>query len=168
MGVTVAKADLYRVELPLRHHFRTSSHDKSRLAHLLIRLETADGAVGWGECASPTDPFYVGETVESCWHILRTYLLPRLLGSTWEHPHDAGALLARVRGNEFARAGAETACWDLWARVADLPLAKALGGTRTTITSGVSLGIEPSIAELLERVEEYVGQGYAQIGRAHV
>lgn len=163
MSVVVARADLYRVELPLRHHFRTSSHDKSRLEHLLVRLETSEGAVGWGECASPSDPFYVGETVESCWHILRTYLLPRLLGQAWEHPHDAAALLAKVRGNEFARAGAETACWDLWARLHDLPLAKALGGTRSTITSGVSLGIEPSIPELLERVGEYVDQGYARI-----
>ena len=96
MSTVIARADLYRVELPLLHHFRTSSHDKSRLEHLLVRLETADGAVGWGECASPSDPYYVGETVESCWHVLRTHLLPRLLDRVWEHPHDAADLLAKV------------------------------------------------------------------------
>ena len=163
MSVVVTRADLYRVELPLVHHFRTSSHDKTHLAHLLVRLEASDGAVGWGECASPSDPFYVGETVETCWHVLRTYLLPGLLGRAWEHPHDAAALLARVRGNEFAHAGVETAAWDLWARRHDLPLAKALGGTRTSITSGVSLGIEPSLDALVERVGEFVAQGYARI-----
>jgi O-succinylbenzoate synthase len=68
-----------------------------------------------------------------------------------------------VRGNNFAKAGLEMACWDLFTRVANQPLAAALGGTRSEIYSGVSLGIEPTVEGLLDQVEHYLAQGYKRI-----
>jgi len=165
MSYVVDRVDLYLVRLPLLRPFTTSSHTKDHLDHIVVRLRTQDGDEGWGECASPSDPYYCAETVESCWHMLRDFLAPALLGKQWQHPEQAGSAWAKVRGNHFARAGIEIACWDLDARRRGISVARALGGdeARPFIDSGVSLGIEPTPALLLEQVARFAAQGYKRI-----
>lgn len=159
----VSKIEAFRLSLPLVRAFQTSSHRKAYLEHILIRAQDGDGTVGWGEIASPSDPYYCPETVEDCLLMVDRYLAPVLLEADWEHPTDVGAAWARIRGHNFAKAGMEIACWDLWCRAAELPLARALGGTRTEIAAGVSLGIEPTVADLLVQVERYAAEGYRRI-----
>jgi O-succinylbenzoate synthase len=159
----VSKIESFRVSLPLVRAFETSSHRKAYLEHILIRIEDGDGAVGWGEIASPSDPYYSPETVDDCLLMVERYLAPALVGAGWEHPAEVGALWARIRGHNFAKAGVEMACWDLWCRSAGTPLARALGGTRTAIAAGVSLGIEPTVADLLAQVDRYAAEGYRRI-----
>jgi O-succinylbenzoate synthase len=163
MSHTLRSVELYLARLPLVRPFTTSSHTKDHLDHILIRVLDQDGAEGWGECASAADPYYCSETSETSWHILRDFLIPGVLGVAWEHPDQAAATWAKVRGNRFARAGLEMACWDLFARGRGEPIAQLLGGTRQEIHSGVSLGIEPTVDGLLEQVERFLGQGYRRI-----
>ncbi|MBV9329280.1 MAG: o-succinylbenzoate synthase [Chloroflexi bacterium] len=155
--------ELYLVRLPLIRPFTTSSHTKDHLDHILLRARDEAGAEGWGECASAADPYYCSETTESSWHILRDFLIPELLGVSWDHPDEAAASWAKVRGNNFAKAGLEMACWDLFSRARGQSIADFLGGTRAEIHSGVSLGIEPTVASLLEQVERFLDQGYRRI-----
>ena len=113
--VAIVGVEAFRVRLPLVHEFETSSHPKSYLEHILVRLTDADGATGWGEIASPSGPFFSAETVESCWAMPRDHLAPlpwRRTGST----RPAGRALGRVRGNDFAKAGFDMACWALWSQ----------------------------------------------------
>jgi O-succinylbenzoate synthase len=160
---TLRSVELFFVRLPLVRPFTTSSHTKSHLEHILIRVLDQDGNEGWGECASASDPYYCSETSETSWHILRDFLVPGVLGSAFSNADDVAATWAKVRGNNFAKAGLEMACWDLFTRVANQPLAAALGGTRSEIYSGVSLGIEPTVEGLLDQVEHYLAQGYKRI-----
>jgi O-succinylbenzoate synthase len=163
MTHALRSVELYLVQLPLIRPFTTSSHTKDHLDHILIRVRDDAGAEGWGECASAADPYYCSETTESSWHILRDFLIPELLGVVWDHPDAAAATWANVRGNNFAKAGLEIACWDLFTRTRGEALAAALGGTREEIFSGVSLGIEPTVAGIVEQVELFLGQGYRRI-----
>jgi O-succinylbenzoate synthase len=165
VSYVVERVDLYVAQLPLVRPFTTSSHTKNHLEHIIVRLRTADGAEGWGECASPSDPFYCAETTETCWHILRDFLAPALVGQRWETPLDVSRLWAKVRGNNFAKAGIEMACWDLDGRARDISVARALGGyeARPFIESGISLGIEPTPAALLEQIDRAVAQGYKRM-----
>ena len=71
----IEQIDLKLVRLPLVRPFRTSSSSKNHLDHILVRV-VADGDVGWGECASPSDPYYCPETTETCWHLLHDFLAP--------------------------------------------------------------------------------------------
>ncbi|CAN5700646.1 o-succinylbenzoate synthase [soil metagenome] len=158
----IDRIDLKLVRLPLVRPFRTSSSIKDHLAHILVRVE-ADGVVGWGECASPSDPFYCPETTETCWHILGDFLGPLVLGKPWESIDDLVALYQLVKGNNFAKAGLEMACWDALARRDGVPLAQMLGGTRTEIASGVSLGIERDMGRLFGLIEQYLAEGYRRI-----
>ncbi|MQA88341.1 MAG: o-succinylbenzoate synthase [Streptosporangiales bacterium] len=155
--------EAFRVSLPLVHSFETSSHRKSYLEHILVRLTDAGGAVGWGEVASPSDPYFCTETVDTCWLMLERYLAPALLGREWSTPEDASAAWSKLRGHHFARAGVDVACWDLWTRTNGVPLARALGGTRDRIEAGVSLGLEPTVGELLDQVKRHVEDGYRRV-----
>ncbi len=159
----VHRIELLQVRLPLVRQFETSSHRKSHLEHVLVRVEDADGAVGWGEIASPSGPFYAAETVDTCWTIATAHLVPLLLGADWEHPSQVPALWDRVRGNEFAKAGFDAACWALWSQTERVPLAAALGGERRSVVAGVSLGIEPTIDALVEQVARQVEAGYPRV-----
>ncbi|WP_035812119.1 o-succinylbenzoate synthase [Jiangella gansuensis] len=159
----VTEASLHLVRLPLVHEFRTSSHAKKHLEHILVRLTDADGAVGWGEIASPTDPYYSPETVDTCWLVAERYLLPAVVGRSWQHPSEVAAAWAKVRGHRFAKAGVDIAAWVLWATGRGVPLAQALGGTRRSVVAGVSLGIEPTIDALLAEVTKQVEAGYPRV-----
>ena len=159
----VVSARMHRVRQSLVHEFRTSSHQKNHLEHLLIELQDADGVVGWGEIASPSGPFYCAETTDSCWQVARDHLLPALVGTSFERPEDAAAAWRRVRGNEFAKAGVDAAVWALWSLGHDVALSQALGGTRRQVVAGVSLGIEPTIDDLLEQVALHTSAGYPRV-----
>ena len=163
MSHQLRSVEMYLVRLPLIRPFTTSSHTKDHLDHILLRVRDNEGAEGWGECASAADPYYCSETTESSWHILRDFLIPHVLGHAWEHPDDAARTWQAVRGNNFAKAGLEMACWDLFARTRGRPIAEALGGTRKEIFSGVSLGIEPTVEGIVEQVKRFLDQGYRRI-----
>lgn len=159
----VVEASLHLARLDLVHEFRTSSHRKGHLDHILVRLVDEGGAVGWGEIASAAAPYYNAENVDTCWLVARDFLLPAVLGARWEHPRQVAQLWRKVRGNEFAKAGVDVAAWVLWSSSEGVPLAAALGGTRDEVVAGVSLGIEPTIDDLLAQVAFHVEQGYPRV-----
>jgi o-succinylbenzoate synthase len=162
-ALPVIGVEAFRVRLPLVHEFETSSHRKSSLEHILVRLEDSTGVVGWGEIASPSEPFYSSETVDTCWWMLAHHLAPAVLAHRWTTPGEADLAWARIRGHKFAKAGFDMACWDLACRREGVSLATALGGTRTTVAAGVSLGIEPTIDDLLSQVQLHLDGGYQRI-----
>jgi len=158
----IDRVDLMIVRMPLVRSFATSSSRKSELEHILVRA-TAGDLVGWGECASPSMPYYNEETTETCWHILKDVLVPGVLGRDWTGIEEVSATWATVKRNNFAKAGLEMACWDLLAQERGQPLHRLLGGTRDRILSGVSLGIEQDPERLLALIERYLGEGYRRI-----
>ena len=159
----IDRVELRIVRLPLVRTFRTSSSSKDHIDHILVRVVLEGGIEGWGECASPSDPYYCPETTETCWHILKDFLVPKVLGRPWSTIDELIALFGPIKGNNFARAGLEIACWDALAVFQGVPLASLLGGTRPEIHSGVSLGIEREVGALLDQVDQYVEEGYRRI-----
>ena len=128
-----------------------------------MKVWDENGNTGWGECAAPSDPYYCPETTETAWHMLRDYLCPAVIGQPLNGVEDLLGKIAKIRGHNFARAGLETAFWALEANRQKAPLAKLLDAKRTEILSGVSLGIETSIAALLEQVACFVEEGYRRV-----
>ena len=158
----IDRIELRIVRLPLVRPFQTSSSRKAHLDHILVRVEGAD-LEGWGECASPSDPYYCPETTGTCWQILEDFLAAAVLGRDWSTIEELTALYRPVKGNRFAKAGLEMACWDALARSSGIPLHRMLGGTRPKIFSGVSLGIESSVDVLFEQIGRYLDEGYRRI-----
>jgi O-succinylbenzoate synthase len=158
----IERVDLWITRLQLVRPFVTSSSRREHLDHILVKAY-ADGLAGWGECASPSDPYYCEETTETCWHMLADFLVPAVLGRPWTTVEEVAGFYGKVRRNNFAKAGLEMACWDLLARARGLPLHALLGGSRAEILSGVSLGIEQDPGRLLALVDRYLGEGYRRI-----
>jgi O-succinylbenzoate synthase len=162
VSITVKEVTLFHVAMPLVREFETSSHKKSFIEHILVRATDSDGFVGWGECASPSDPYFCYESTATCWLMLEQYLVPSLLGATWDTPGEAVSF-SHVNGHPFAHAAIEMACWDLYAQHLGQPLADVLGGDALAVEAGVSLGIESTVDKLLEVVALHVNDGYRRV-----
>ncbi|HEY2382268.1 MAG TPA: o-succinylbenzoate synthase [Terriglobia bacterium] len=146
----------------LLHPFETS-FGATQDRHIIL-VKTADGGqAGWGEVTAAEGPFYSYETWETAWHVLRDYIIPGVIGRELDGAAGFGELVRGIRGHNMAKAGVETALWDLEARRRNLPLWKMLGGTRDRIDCGVSIGIQPSIGKLLEKIDTEVKAGYRRI-----
>ena len=150
------------LRLPLVRFFETSFGRISERTFLLVTVEE-QGAVGVGECVADDNPFYSAETTTTAWHIISEFVAPLVLGRHFAHPVEVFPALALIRGHNMAKAAVEMAAWDLFARQQGQPLAAVLGGRRSSIESGVSIGIQDSLDQLAERVEVERSAGYRRI-----
>ena len=143
--------ELRVLHLPLVRFFETSFGRVSDRSFVLVTVEEA-GAIGVGECVADAHPYYSAETTGTAWHVISTFVAPLVLGRRFDHPGEILAALSRIRGHNMAKAAVEMAAWDLFARQQNASLASVLGGHRTAIEAGVSIGIQDSLDELVERV----------------
>jgi o-succinylbenzoate synthase len=161
--VSVRRIQLDELEMPLVEPFETSFGVERRRRFLVIRIESEDGEVGLGECVALQDPLYSSESVATARWMIETYLIPLLWRQGTLAPPVFRQRARAWRGHPMAKAAVEMALWDLWARRHHQSLARALGGHRTRIEVGVSVGIQPSVAALVRRVGEYLADGYRRI-----
>ncbi|MCJ7524482.1 MAG: o-succinylbenzoate synthase [Candidatus Aminicenantes bacterium] len=156
----IDRIELLTVRLPFVAPFGTSVAVWNCKEALLVRLEDK-GIIAWGECVADPDPYYASETTVSARFIIKNFLLPELKPEL-----SLVALLcrfARVRGNEMAKATLENALLDLLAKRRGLPLHALFGFPPRRVMSGISIGIQETIDQLLEKVEEAVASGYHRV-----
>jgi o-succinylbenzoate synthase len=158
----IERIEQFHVAMPLKSFFETS-FGREDVTEKVVSAVYADGLVGYGESPVEKNPFYSYESVDTVWNVQRDYLIPMLLDQTVDHASDLPTKLARVRGHHMAKAGLEAALWDIEAQQAGVSVAKLLGQTRDTINSGVSIGIEDSVGDLLDKIEGYSVEGYQRI-----
>jgi O-succinylbenzoate synthase len=153
---------LREIQMPLVHFFETS-FGRTYSRRILLLTAHCDGVDGWSECVAGEDPFYSSEWTESSWLTAARYIAPAVLGCELESARDCAKLFSRVRGHRMAKAAVENAMWDAEAKQKSLPLWKLLGGTRTEIACGVSIGIQDSVEQLLEKIQLELAAGYRRI-----
>jgi len=153
---------LREIHMPLVHFFETS-FGRTYSRRILLVTFHCEGVDGWGECVAGEDPFYSSEWIESAWPTLTKYLIPVLLGKQIESGRECPALLKRVTGHRMSKAALENALWDAEAIQKQQPLWKLLGGTRSEIACGVSIGIQDSVEQLLGKIETELAAGYRRI-----
>jgi O-succinylbenzoate synthase len=153
---------LREIQMPLVHFFETS-FGRTYSRRILLVTVHCEGVDGWGECVAGENPFYSSEWIESAWPTLTKYLIPALLGQRIESARECPALLARVRAHRMAKAALENAVWEAEALQKQQPLWKLLRGTRREISCGVSIGIQDSVEQLLEKIQAELAAGYRRI-----
>jgi O-succinylbenzoate synthase len=158
----IDRVELLELRMPLVHFFETSFGRTTERRIVLVRAE-ADGRVGWGEVTCGETPFYSHETPDTAWHILRDFLIPWAFEKSWSEPAEIARRFQPVRGHNMAKAALENALWDIEAQRQGLPLARLVGGTRDEIACGVSIGIQNSPQELLEKIQQELEAGYQRI-----
>jgi O-succinylbenzoate synthase len=160
--VIIERLHIRLLRLPLVRHFETSFARSYDRQFLLVRLD-GGGLSGWGECVAEHNPYYSSETTETAWHVIAEFIAPLVIGVPFSHPREVFAALARIRGNYMAKAAVEMAAWDLYAREQGRPLWQVLGGTGEPVASGVSIGIQDTLDELVEQVRRERDAGYQRI-----
>ncbi|OYT68334.1 MAG: o-succinylbenzoate synthase, partial [Chloracidobacterium sp. CP2_5A] len=103
---------------------------------------------------------YSYETSGTAWHILKDFIAPLIVGQNVTDAADYQRRVEGIRGHHLAKAAVEMALWDLLGKRDGLSLRQMLGGQRHEVEVGVSVGIQPSPADLVRAVEGYLQQGY--------
>lgn len=152
--------ELVRAHIELVAPFRTSFGVETDRDLLYVHLLGSDHE-GWGECVAMSAPLYSSEYVDGCQEVIRRYLLSLISANSTAESFVAAA--APIRGHFMAKAALEAALLDYQLRVAKQSLASYLGATQSRIASGVSVGIQSSIEELIAVVGRYLAQGYVRI-----
>jgi len=153
---------LHHLRMPLVAPFETSFGRTTNRECILITIQS-DGLTGFGECVADRDPGYSYETTGTAWHIIKDFIAPLLLGQHVDGADDFQRLVGRIRGHHLAKAGVEMALWDLRGKVEARSLREILGGVRSRVQVGVSVGLQPSPEALVRTVAKYLQAGYGRI-----
>ncbi len=162
--IRLSEITLREIRLPLREPFKISSGLVTERRIALLELTGSEGHVSWSECVAGEQPNYSPETIDTAWLAIREWLAPRVLGHAFDTPaavHEA--LQVGVRGHNMARAAVEMGCWNLYAELRGEPLARAIGGERTHIETGISLGIQDSPERLVDKAKSAFAEGYRKV-----
>ncbi|GEL77923.1 o-succinylbenzoate synthase [Tenuibacillus multivorans] len=151
------RVNVRHVSMKLKRPFQTVNGLVVVRDTLIIEAFDTDGRIGYGECVAFSDPFYSPETTTTAWDQLQNFLLPMLNKKRIEHPSEISSIFSAIQGHPMAKAGIETAIWDLYAKLQDQSLKETLGGVRDEVESGVVLSLTDDIEK---QVEEYNKKGY--------
>jgi o-succinylbenzoate synthase len=169
-SITVTEVKLYPIALPFVEPLRTSFGVEPFKTAVIVEVLTREGATGWGEASVEINPGYGTETVDTAMHILKNFLLPKIVGQTIASPTEVPALLSSARGHHHTKSGLEAAIWDAFAKANGMRLADVFASmlpeghaSRNAAVVGVSIGIQPSVEATLAIIRKRVAQGYKRI-----
>jgi O-succinylbenzoate synthase len=160
----IERVGVHVVDLPLVRPFTTAYGTITSRRSLLVRVEDADGATGWGEAPIPDRPSYSAETVESAWEVLTRWLLPSVVSVRLSSPAE-GLARTQMQGNNFAKHAFESALWTLASASSGIPLRELLGGVRDAVPVGESFGIpeDRQVETLLEEIGPRLSEGFGRM-----
>lgn len=155
----IDRIDIIRVKVPFVHPFETSFTRFVERDALIVKIYS-EGLIGYGECKAFYGPLYNPEDNGTCLHIIKNIIAPVILHKDIEGPAEFMAEVSFIVGNRLAKAAIENALWELKSQREGKSLKTLLGGTQNEVKVGVSLGIEPTIPALLNKIEKYLAEGY--------
>jgi O-succinylbenzoate synthase len=162
MNQNIERIEMIQFEIPYVHFFETSLGREYQKTGILVKA-VSDGLIGYGEVVAERYPLYSYETTSTAWVMLGEFLIPLIFQAGLVEPEDFYVASKKYIGHPMAKAGLELALWDLKAQRHGVSLSRLYGGTQSEVLSGVSVGIQDSIPELLERIAAFLDQGYPRI-----
>src|SRR6516165_5238749 len=154
MKITHLDACLVRIPqkspiAPYQSRYRATSEKES----LIIRLETDNGLIGWGE--TPVD--WINKSYEG---VPEDLLRKQALG---RDPFDVEAWYAENTLGSYLASGVEMAMWDLIGHATRQPLHRLLGGAvRGKVELAACMGIRP-YEQARDIARQYVEMGFSTL-----
>jgi len=158
----IERIELSLLEMPYVHFFETSLGREESRTFILVKV-FSEGEFGYGEVVADQIPLYSYETNSTAWAALKEFLIPTVFKFEITDPKDFYEKAQVYKGHPMAKAGLELALWDLFAKVKYLPLREIYGGVEQEIPAGVSVGIQDSVEQLLDRIRSFLDEGYQRI-----
>ncbi|MUK87670.1 o-succinylbenzoate synthase [Ornithinibacillus sp. L9] len=159
----IQKIILRKLKMTLNDPFTTSFGTMQEKEFFIAEAIDSGGNRGFGESVAFTVPWYSEESVQTNFHIMDDFLIKMLQENEIDHPNDVLDIFSPIRRNNMAKSTLEGAIWDLYAKREGIPLAQLLGGEKTEIDVGISIGIQPTVADLINTIDHYVKEGYKRI-----
>ncbi|WP_071460472.1 o-succinylbenzoate synthase [Bacillus massilinigeriensis] len=160
--MNIRSIKLHHIKMPLKTPFSTHLETVTEREGIIIEVTGKDGVKGYGESVAFTSPWYTEETVKTCWHMMVDFLIPLLRDNMPSTPHDTANIFRKYRGNLMAKAGMESAFWDLAAKRKGMPLFQYIGGVGESIPAGVVIAGK-TINDSLNQIEFYLSEGFTRV-----
>jgi len=157
--VKIARVESTRERIALSRPYEIASTSTSHVELFVVRVVPERGPIGLG-CAAPAD-YVTGETAAACAEALADDRLTDLLAG--RDLRQRGGLCRAVEAAMFdtpaARAAVDTAVWDAFALMLDLPLVDYLGRCHDFLPTSITIGIK-GIDETAAEAREYLDRGF--------
>ncbi len=164
MTLKLRSISLREIQMPLLEPFRISSGTASLRRILLLETMDVDGVTAWSECVAGEKPYYSPETVDTAWLAIKQWIAPRVLNKPISSPSIIHQDLdTSLRGHRMAKAAVEMSIWGLTAERERVSLVSLIGGSRHKVATGISIGIQKTPQQLLEKIREALGKGYRKV-----
>lgn len=131
MALKLTRHYFHALHVPYRRPIRWAGHMEAGVDVLLLVLESDDGVKGIGE--TPVRLNWHAATLKSLATVIEEVFLPQMTDLDLADEEAVASFLASVREHPLARSLIDTACWDLRARAAGVPLWKRLGATEAKV-----------------------------------
>ena len=154
--------DIYRVRMPLVSPFNTAFGNTTEIESVFLRIYNGQD-YGWGESAPWEFPCYSPESAAGVFVHLKKFLVPHILGKSYESAEQLQAELSCFKGNSFAKAAIDLAWWDLQSKKMGQPLWKLIGGVNEVVEVGADFGAMETIDDLLQEIGQAADNGYKRI-----
>jgi O-succinylbenzoate synthase len=153
---------MIQVRMPIIHPYEIAISRTVHAEHLILKVYTGDGFV-FSECAAGAIPGFSYETMGTAREVLKSLILPVVMGKTIPGPDGLDPLCKKVRGHPMAKAVVENALWILRAQQMGISLAEMLGNRRDRLPAGAGVGIQDTKEDLVGLISQYVSQAYPKI-----
>lgn len=160
--INIEKIVIRQAQMTLKAPFKSGVDTVVDKPFLIVEVHQQNN-IGYGEGLAFEKPYYTEETISTMHSVIEEVLIPLVLHTPLEQPDEVNALFAPIRRNAMAKAALETAIWDLYAQLMHKPLAQLIGGTQQAINVGVAIGLQPTTAQLITRIQTALNEGYSRI-----
>ncbi|NJK42859.1 MAG: o-succinylbenzoate synthase [Pleurocapsa sp. SU_196_0] len=159
----IERIELREFTMPMKTPFETS-FGVTQARRMILVAVSSGGLTGYGEVSCNETPGYSYETTDTAWVMLNDFFAPAVIGKELHRPEDFAGFMKPFRGASVRQKRVSSwHCGDLWARAANQPLWKFIGGTKTELPVGLSIGIKSSPEALAEFVTEQKALGYRRL-----
>lgn len=157
--ITIKRVDAIAVAIPLAKPMKMAGVELRCADNLIVRIEAADGTVGWGEAASA--PTMTGDTVPAMVAAVRDQIAPMIVG---QDARARARLVAKVAHSLYANTGArsavETALADLVGRKLGVSITDLYGGALREAVKPMWLIGNATAEQDIEEAKGLVKAGY--------
>lgn len=164
--IDIKALTLFRVKQPFAHPVKTAKGAVETRESFFVQVEDWAGRTGIAECVSFATNWYLPETINEDYAVVRDSIAPVVLGERYLHPSEVSASLATFPGlakYPMAKAAVEPAIWDLYGKITGQPLSKLIGGSNAEkVLGGAVVGIAP-VEEVRAQVDALVEAGYTRV-----
>lgn len=155
----VTRIDAIPVAVPLLKPVKMAGVTIAHAQNLIVRVEAANGVVGWGEASSA--PTMTGDTLGGLVAAVEERLAEAVVGQDARfRPALVRRMASALYGNTGARSAVEMALTDLVGQAAGLPVAQLVGGPCRDAVRPLWLLGNATVAQDVEEARARRAEGY--------